>query len=889
MAAYLKDQPGLGEALKNGQSPDLAANLGRTLREEEKDFWSGDPRLKALGGTDSPAARAALIDAAGHPRSGKYAGEVLAETQAGRKQALEGFGSSQDPQQQANLAKAALHEQNLTTPAGRAAVLAGLRSEHAALRNATLGATQFRGGQWADDPKFGQEVAREGLKLLRSEDPTERSKALQLLDTTLRGTKMDPAFKSQAYGELRNLAKNAQDPTEARRLDWAADSLSTTFNHYGQKSFEDGVLSGDPARVAKSFEFVKPDAIGLLESRLGAEKPPRKLETVLGELRGKDPKQYQQVLDNLARYSSDDQHPHDSGKVLQTQLKGADAATVQEFARRNLHEPGGYQTPVRGAIDALAAADTPATLQALAGANGGRHAYQVNEGLRSVVADPQRSASSRQTAADALSRAKPDALSAEARAGLVGYAASSRDPALKARALEKVPAPPLTDARLQKVGETYSQLMAEELKKDPLSPGMSSLKQLLRARSLHEHEDYRGKVNVGAIDRDLGELAGRSPLKDELEAIRQRALKDVLGRDPGAAQRAYLAGDDIQQRLKLMSPEDAKKHVEGEMKKLAAVDPQSAKTVSEQFAKKSAEANALKLLAQADPKAVETSLAEALRVETQRDPALERDLKVDAVKLAHEGSQAHGAAQEHERKKIAKQIRDALEHVDRGADASTGASQLASILSKVQPGETPEDAALRLKALRFTEHMQKNGRIGSLFFGVGLASNLASGIEHPELLAQQTAGILNVAGDASEVAKLFNLGKVRQHGEGLKEFGKLTNMGKVVKVLEFAGPVGDAVGMGFDINSALDNFKAGDTFGASMNIAGAVGGGASVVAGICIAAGASGPAAPIVLVAGTVIGLLAWGADSLWGESEEESFLRRGVKIDGRERNYWLG
>jgi hypothetical protein len=83
------------------------------------------------------------------------------------------------------------------------------------------------------------------------------------------------------------------------------------------------------------------------------------------------------------------------------------------------------------------------------------------------------------------------------------------------------------------------------------------------------------------------------------------------------------------------------------------------------------------------------------------------------------------------------------------------------------------------------------------------------------------------------------------------------------------------------------DWAVGDTGGAIAKGTGAVFGAGSAVAGLCIAAGASGPLAPAVLLVGAVGGLLAWGADELFGESDGESFLRRGVQVDGRSQDYW--
>jgi len=90
---------------------------------------------------------------------------------------------------------------------------------------------------------------------------------------------------------------------------------------------------------------------------------------------------------------------------------------------------------------------------------------------------------------------------------------------------------------------------------------------------------------------------------------------------------------------------------------------------------------------------------------------------------------------------------------------------------------------------------------------------------------------------------------------------------------KWAGPAADIVGAGLDGYGSYKDFKQGDYFGGSMKAIGAGAGVTSAVAGVCILAGATGPAAPLVLAGAAVVGLAAWGADALWGKSDEQSLL----------------
>jgi hypothetical protein len=81
------------------------------------------------------------------------------------------------------------------------------------------------------------------------------------------------------------------------------------------------------------------------------------------------------------------------------------------------------------------------------------------------------------------------------------------------------------------------------------------------------------------------------------------------------------------------------------------------------------------------------------------------------------------------------------------------------------------------------------------------------------------------------------------------------------------------VGAGVDAYGSYKDFEQGDNFGGSMKAIGAASGLAGAGAGIAILAGASGPAAPAVLLGAAIVGLGAWGLDALFGKSEEQSML----------------
>jgi hypothetical protein len=154
-------------------------------------------------------------------------------------------------------------------------------------------------------------------------------------------------------------------------------------------------------------------------------------------------------------------------------------------------------------------------------------------------------------------------------------------------------------------------------------------------------------------------------------------------------------------------------------------------------------------------------------------------------------------------------------------------------------------------------------------------------------LTDLTSSAFSVASGAPGVLKMYGVSveKGMQVAEammeagdfagGMSKMGHMATAAKAVKVLEVLGPIGDTLGAGLDAYGSYQDFSSGDTVGGYAKATGAGAGAVGAVAGVAILAGATGPGAPIVLAGATVVGLVAWGIDAGWGESEEETFLRQ--------------
>ena len=117
----------------------------------------------------------------------------------------------------------------------------------------------------------------------------------------------------------------------------------------------------------------------------------------------------------------------------------------------------------------------------------------------------------------------------------------------------------------------------------------------------------------------------------------------------------------------------------------------------------------------------------------------------------------------------------------------------------------------------------------------------------------------------------------------LAKMKSMGNLSKVMKAASWLGPAGDLLGAGLDGYQAHQEWGKGDLHGAIGHGASAAGGAAAGVAGLAIMAGASGPAAPIVLVGGTVVALGGMAYNARYGMDAEQEMITNLGLFEGSE------
>lgn len=858
--------PQAAQALKDGDPPGLE-RVYRDSLAAEKSFSPADSRIKALGATDTPAARDALVDLAQHP-SGAGAGAQLTQNAEGRKAALDAFEQA-DTHTKTNLADAALHPDQANQGKARAQLMNALDSSDAVLQQkAFTQAKQFSEAN-PSDAALQNQLFEKAAKGVAAADQKTANAANDLLKSTLSTEQIKAETSSTAFtqiGEAMAQNKNVADSY------WAKDarrSIEGSQGAYGGASLHAAIQSKDPKQIAESLGGVNSKGLELVQGQLAKENPPRDFGSVLSTMKQTDQPSYEKALDTMSRKAESPTSP------MKTELKKqlAEASndpsdpTVEDFAKRNLGD-GFYQS--QQAAKALGSAGTERATQALVDANqeGRGHARSTNDALAQVLDGKGNPDTAKEIAARHLSTTSPDAISKNAMESLVTHAAKSTDPALKEQVRNQLPSGPLTDANLERVATSEQKRLQKAIEDAPEGSDMHALGQLYQAKAMAQDDSLKGKVDTKKIDQAITDLHNKDGLKQELEAIKTNAVKDVFGRqNPAQLQEDYLKSDAFQQRLRLMDGPEQQSTVKKELGRLALLDHQKAGDTSNALMRKSLQQNGLQMFQKLDGKDKVDGLSKVIAETTGQTKG--------ATQIAQSYANYLSAADS--KTSVLNQNRQ----VNQMIDADIASAQKAGDLAK----------ATKLQGLKGTiQKLEQKGVLGSIGALAGITSIATGGIDlkSPEGVARAFQNGVGLAGSADDVAKLTSwLTKgTKTPGVG-KLIGGLKAVGKFGKVL---GPVGSVVGGALDVKGAIDDYKAGDMHGFGAKLTSGVAGASALATGGLMSLGlVSGPVGWAAVAGAGVVSAGAWAWDNTFGETDEESFFRRGVVIDGQEQNFWIG
>lgn len=489
----------------------------------------------------------------------------------------------------------------------------------------------------------------------------------------------------------------------------------------------------------------------------------------------------------------------------------------------------------------------------------------------------------------------------EEREQLVNAAMDSRDPAIRELAQERLfgEGPDVVNPASEQIGQRVQQRVYDEAREafqegDTDSP-LHTTGELFEIQRLNgprpedapKHADhFEGEIDTEKLNARLTQELGSESVQAEISKLSQEELaawrQSDEGRELIQQQADYLASDELQQRLRLASPEERDAIMNRELQELAILDPERAGAASETMVNR--------------------------RAATAFDRPLEglHDMPPEQQEEALQGvvGQVLGNS-----KISTKAGRDLLKEL-RDLPASTSLQNIAKTLRGRLAGKSPGlEQALSEEGLqsRAGSYDRAAGRLskGLLALGVmGLGNDFMQG-NHPfkdfdtalsqagqisGIAAGSSRPVANLLGrgrDASLVGDLFKGGQTLFSSEGkftglglsaaTRELAAgsktLTNIARLGRVASVAPVVGDVLGTVVDGKAAWDHHAAGNhakgnTYAAAAGL-GALATGAGVVALQAGAVNAWNPAGWVALGAGAAAVGVGFAASQMDGAGEK--------------------
>lgn len=375
--------------------------------------------------------------------------------------------------------------------------------------------------------------------------------------------------------------------------------------------------------------------------------------------------------------------------------------------------------------------------------------------------------------------------------------------------------------------------------------------------------DMAKRVDKDKVMAEIERLSQDPQVLKAFADVKAQLITGMFG-GPQAAQdlAAHLRSPSFQAELAQLSPEGRQAEVKNLVERLYFLNPDLATEVSNEMRGQLIADNASAIISALSPADKEKAMLEVIK-----NLSSEADWYLD--KPGKGLSAASGKVYEDALSTMADQKLARFEHLLTAADQQIFAKALSSgefeklfkdsdaLERQLTAFGARPDAIKRLQGpIRWlADNAEKFGALTALV-GVGGA-----------LGPESTADYLNLASKGMGLA-----------GESAKLLGKCSSLAdsKLLKLGgEFLGPAGDIFGAVSDGMKSYQDFKDGDYIGGVSKGVGAAAGGVGAVYGIAIAAGCSGPGAPLVLAGAVVVGVVAWICDETMGEDEKETLLRQ--------------
>lgn len=446
------------------------------------------------------------------------------------------------------------------------------------------------------------------------------------------------------------------------------------------------------------------------------------------------------------------------------------------------------------------------------------------------------------------------------------YAAAQGTPEMKQKAAQVLASGATTfDANrtFEVFGKKLQYVLQKAQKAEDGDP-MKRLGQLLYAQELAKDPKWADKVDKDLLKLFLERQYKEPTVAAELARMHKETLDDIKYSDSYRAHLAMLEGEEFLLRLQLEGPEQAKKTLETEIGKVAAIDAAMARDILDRIVGRQVMADFFALDEDTQAAALERSIDVHLAELAKKDSTI-KDFTKTGIKAPADVL-----------KRIAKVLKEqqAALAANRTAEASAQIDKITSDAAKA--GQiTPAQQTLLKKVFTGLEHADKYGHVSSVaalagLFALGLDVKDGEAFKNVDKSLSSGATLLKTVNSLESYAKL---GLYLRSGAAAK-LATTGRLATAIKLAKWAGPIADGISVYLDGKSSYDNFKKGHLKEAYCDAGAAGCATVSVIAGIAIASGATGPAAPIALLVGTVGYLSFKGIKWMVADPDEIKALR---------------
>ncbi|MBX3185767.1 MAG: hypothetical protein KF819_02080 [Labilithrix sp.] len=383
------------------------------------------------------------------------------------------------------------------------------------------------------------------------------------------------------------------------------------------------------------------------------------------------------------------------------------------------------------------------------------------------------------------------------------------------------------------------QYVLERAQKSEEPSVFKDLARLLYAKELGNDPKWADKVNKDLLETKLERMWKDPVVVKKLTELHNETISDVKWSNAYRSHVAMLESEAFLLRLQLLPAAEAKKTLELEIAKVAAIDAREARFILDRIVGRQIMADfhqqADDVQADALGKSIDHHIAELAKNDAALKDFTKYGVKAPADVL----------------KRIASVLKaqQAALAANRTAEATTAIDKIVEDAAKAGQISPAQKTALG-KVFHLIEKGDKHGGVSAVaatagMIALGIEVYDGSAFKNTDKTLMSVATLSKTVGSADAYAKLGAWALAKKLPESGKFFMAL-------RIAKFAGPVGDALTVVVDGRSAYVNFSKGNVKEAVCDVGAAGCAVTTAIAGIAIASGATGPAAPIAMLVGTV-------------------------------------